>query len=195
METRSKKYKVHLENKYLSGRRLYLHYFAYPKYIREFTDGEIWDFGCGLGEFLIYCHKNKRKAYGIDSNPYFVKECQARGLNVQLDDITNLKTISYKIKNVICDNVLEHLDLDRIHAFFVNMKKIMLPDGVLLVVVPGWKGFLRDPTHKTFVDKDLMKNICIEDAVKLDKLYYYPFNIEVTGKYFYLNMSVYKLVF
>jgi O-antigen chain-terminating methyltransferase len=195
MDTKSNDYKAHLEKKYLPGRKFYLHYIVYPLYIKEFSEGEIWDFGCGLGEFLRYCRVKNRKAFGVDSNPNFVDICLSHGLNVQIDDIANPRTIHHKLKNVICDNVLEHLRLDSIRKFFVNMKRMMLPAGTLLVIVPGEKGFLKDPTHKTFIDKLLMRNLCEEYNVRIDKLYYYPINKEIIGKYFYLNMSVYRLIF
>ena len=194
METQGPEYLEHLKNKYHLGRSLYLTTLVYPRYLKEISFGDVWDFGCGLGEFLSYCKKRSRPAYGLDSNPYFVQACRARGLTVWLDDITDPQTLKGKIKNIICDNVLEHLSPAEINSFLRNAKTRMLPGGVLLVIVPGWKGYLRDPTHKTFITQEVMKSLCEETNLAIEKVFYHPFQARAVGKYFYLNMSVFKMI-
>lgn len=57
METQGPEYLEHLKNKYHLGRSLYLTTLVYPRYLKEISPGDVWDFGCGLGEFLSYCKK------------------------------------------------------------------------------------------------------------------------------------------
>ena len=112
MRIDTEEYGQYLEKKYLPGRSFYLNYLIYPKYLKEFKNSietAIYDFGCGNGEFLKFCNKKRIQAIGIDSNYSLVEECQKKGLNVIHDNIVNFNKLGVKIKNAICDNVIEHL--------------------------------------------------------------------------------------
>ncbi len=191
MDTKSKAYKKHLEKKYLPGRDLFLHYIIYPKYMQSFNKNKIYDLGCGMGEFLIFCRKKNIDAFGIDSNPSFVTFCKNKELNVQEGNIINLYNI--KIDNAICDNVLEHLNLNQIDSFFKNIKEIIQPKGILLIIVPCEKGYQCDPTHQTFIDESIIFEFCQKYQLIINKQYYHPINRKFIGKYFYLNMSIFEI--
>jgi len=195
METQSEEYARHLKGKYHAGRFLYLSSIVYPSYVRELSRGEVWDLGCGLGEFLLYCRKRNIVGFGIDSNPYFVKECQGRGLSVFLDNIISPHVLPKGIKNAVCDNVLEHLSIEEIRLFLNSLKTKMIPGGVLLIVVPGLKGYARDPTHKTYVDRRTVEELCREMDLDLTKVFYHPVHARFLGDIFYLNMTILKVRF
>lgn len=198
MDIDTEEYKEFLEKKYLPGRNFYLNYFIYPKYLKEFKNRlemEIYDFGCGNGEFLKFCNKKGVKAIGIDCNYSLVEGCQKKGLNVIHDDIITFSEPGTKINNAICDNVIEHLTLKEIYKCFRNLKNLMSKEGILLIIVPGVKGYKKDPTHKTFVNRELIKKLCLDINVQINKIFYIPFNFEKCGNLFYLNMALYKLVF
>ena len=198
MRIDTEEYKEFLEKKYLPGRSFYLNYFIYPKYLKEFKNRiemAIYDFGCGNGEFLKYCKKRGIKATGIDSNYSLVEECQKKGLNVIHDNIITFSEPVTKINNAICDNVIEHLTLKEIYKYFKNLKNIMSKGGILLIIVPGVKGYQQDPTHKTFVHRELIIKLCLDINIQINKTFYIPFNFEKCGNSFYLNMALYKLVF
>jgi trans-aconitate methyltransferase len=194
METTSQEYKEHLENKYLPGRDKYLQWFFYPKILRQFSDKPIVDLGCGTGEFLRYLTIKKRAFSGIDNNPFLVDACVKEGFNVKMDDVTKLDTIS-NVDNAVIDNVLEHLDLEQNDAFFRAIKSKMNKGGVLVVIVPDKKGYKYDPTHKTFVNLDLIKEMCKKYQLTLEKNFRHPFNSAFVGKILYLNMQVFKIRF
>ncbi len=100
-----------------------------------------------------------------------------------------------QLANLVCDNVVEHLSLEEIDRFFQNLKRIVAPGGKMLVVVPGKKGFPRDPTHKTFITAAVMGDVCRRHSLALEKVFYLPINLRVAGDYFYLNMAVFTVVF
>ena len=198
MRIDTKEYGQYLEKKYLPGRRLYLNYFIYPKYLKEFKNRlemGIYDFGCGNGEFLKFCYKKGIKAIGIDSNYSLVQECQKKGLDVIHDNIMTFNEPGTKINNAICDNVIEHLTLKEIYKYFKNLKNLIAKGGILLIIVPGVKGYQKDPTHKTFVNSEFIKKLCLDLNIQINKIFYIPFNFEKYGNLFYLNMAVYKLIF
>jgi hypothetical protein len=195
MQTKDEAYKEHLEEKYLPGRDKYLQLFFFPKLVKQFTDGHILDLGFGTGGFLRFLKSKNKMFSGIDSNPYLVDEISKQGFAVTLDDITKLDTVVTPIHNAITDNVLEHLDLNQIDSVFNALKQKMTTGGILVVIVPLEKGYQRDPTHKTFVNKEIMQQMCDKYDLSLKKRFYHPINLSGVGKWLYLNMQVYVIQF
>ena len=95
----------------------------------------------------------------------------------------------------VCDNVIEHLGREDMDRFFENAKQIFEPGGKLLVIVPGKKGFARDPTHQTFVTSELMSEVCRQHSLAIESVLYAPINSRVAGNFLYLNMALFTLVF
>ncbi|MEK6706032.1 MAG: class I SAM-dependent methyltransferase [Bdellovibrionota bacterium] len=202
MQTTEKAYHEFLESRYLPGRELYLRYVVYPKYLALLLKDDlkitntskfavICDLGCGTGSFLAYCKKRGIRALGIDSNQHLIERCISRGLKALHDDITKFESVDSPIDFALCDNVLEHLNEEQLISFFKNLGGKMSPCGILLVVVPGRSGFMRDPTHRTFITTDNISNYC-EGFTVTDKLYH-PVNAKAVGGFFYLNMTILKL--
>lgn len=192
--TDDKKYTEYLQNKYLPGRQFYLEQLIYPRYLRELpTESEIWDLGFGNGEFLKFCQKNGIMARGIDSNPHFVESARLLDLNVELDDLTRLETLpNGKVNAAISDNVLEHLGKDALFGVFRTLEIKLARNGVFLAIVPGEKGFTKDPTHQTFIDDSLMLSATANSSIKLEKIFRWPFDIKWVSEIFYLNMTIFK---
>lgn len=195
METTSEEYKDHLENKYLPGRDKYLQWFFYPKILNQFSDKDIVDLGCGTGEFLRFLKIKNRKFSGIDNNPHLVDMCVKMGFDVVMDDVTKLDNVKAPIHNAVIDNVLEHLEVSQTDSFFGALARKMEKGGTLVVVVPDKKGYKYDPTHKTFVNKKLMQEMCDKYGVKLHKSFLHPFNMGFMGAILYLNMQVFVIKF
>lgn len=195
METNTEDYKKHLEEKYLPGRDFYLNHFFYPKILGLFSNETITDLGFGTGAFLRYLKSKNRDFRGVDSNPFLVKLNREQGFEVDEDDVTVLSTIKTPIKNAICDNVLEHLDLEQINSFFKVCKEKFAKDGTLVVIVPDEKGYQRDPTHKTFVTPNIIKEMCSKHNINFISNFCHPFNSRGMGKILYLNMQVFVMKF
>ncbi len=193
MKTDDKAYEEYLQGKFLPGRQLYLEYLVYPRYLREFPAvGEIWDLGFGNGEFLAFCGKRGISARGIDSNPHFVANARNRGLNVELDDITRLQTLpDGEVATVFSDNVLEHLGRDDLASVFRRLAAKLRSNGIFLAVVPGEKGFTKDPTHRTFIDETLLKTLTAGSPLRLERTFRWPFGAHWVSRIFYLNMTAF----
>jgi SAM-dependent methyltransferase len=195
METKDENYKEHLHNKYLPGRDLYLKYVFFPKILNQFSKEMIVDLGFGTGGFLRFLQSKGRSFYGIDSNPFLVDDMKKQGFNVFLDDITKLNTIDFPVVNAVSDNVLEHLTVEQINDVFSVLKSKMAKGGIFVAIVPLEKGYQRDPTHLTFVNKTLINSLCEKYHVKLQDYFFHPLNVNGVGKWFYLNMQVFVLKF
>jgi trans-aconitate methyltransferase len=193
MQTTDEAYIDFLEKKYRSGRDFYLTHFIYPRCVAEFSFGLIYDIGCGLGAFLEYCKKRNLPARGFDSNPQLVERCQKKGFAATLEDIVRPKGDYQPAPNLICDNVLEHLTLDEIDAFFSNVKRYWAQGGVLLVIVPNRRGYKSDPTHKTFVDEKMIRQIALKHQLTLVRQYRHPIRWKFPGNFYVFNMTVFRL--
>lgn len=193
MKTESGEYYEYLSRKYLPGRSLFLEYIYYPRIFKEFkSEAPIWDFGCGAGEFLSFCKKKNRKAHGIDSNTNFVSICQKRGLSAAIDDICRMLTIPQNsIENALLDNVIEHLTETEINLFFEIFEKKASNNGMIVCIVPGEKGFKKDPTHKTYLDKNVLLSMLKNRQLRIIRQYHHPFPMGYICKFLYLNMQVF----
>jgi cyclopropane fatty-acyl-phospholipid synthase-like methyltransferase len=148
--------------------------------------------GCGFGEFLKYLTGKSVSCSGIDSNAAHVKMCNELGLITQVGDILDCQ-MSNKFQNVILDNVLEHLSLSEIERFFLNLRNILSPKGRLVAIVPCQKGQSRDPTHKTYVTKELILDFSSRHRMELVEVVNLPTPFEFVGKFFYLQMRMFVL--
>lgn len=124
-------------------RRRLLH----PRY-RSKLPGRGLEIGCGLGEFLATCPRFE----GIDVDPDIVAACHERGLNALTAGAYELPFPPCSFDSVLLDNVFEHLD--RPADCLVQIKKILIPGGRLLIVVPNKSGYKRDTTHVNYWDEN-----------------------------------------
>ena len=195
MKTEDREYADYLRGKFLPGRTRYLETFIYPRYLRELpAAAEVWDLGFGNGEFLSFCRRKSIPARGLDSNPHFVESARNRGLRADSDDITRLTTIpDGGLNAAISDNVLEHLDAEALRAFFSTLKSKLSDRGLLLAIVPGEKGFTRDPTHKTFIDEAVMERMTKQSGLVVERCFRWPFGARAVSRIFYLNMTAFVI--
>jgi len=195
VETNDKVYEEYLRSKFLPGRRQYLEYLVYPRYLQEFHHlTEICDLGFGNGEFLTFSREKGIASLGIDSNPHFVTNALSNGHNVKLDDITRLSTIADgSLSAALSDNVLEHLDRDELISLFRTLEVKLAPHSVFLAIVPGRKGFTTDPTHRTFIDESLIKELILGTTLKLKRSFCWPINAHWASRVWRLNMSVFVI--
>lgn len=125
--------------------RVYRQYFIYPKIARN-AAGKVLDIGCGIGGLLAY----NPEIIGVDINKYCVKYCKQLGLQAfeMLPDILPFETGSFD--TVILDNVLEHIATPEV--LIREIKRVLVSDGRLIVLVPGIKGYGKDDDHKKYYD-------------------------------------------
>jgi SAM-dependent methyltransferase len=125
--------------------RVYRRFFVYPQ-IAESSSGKILDIGCGIGGLLAY----KPDIIGVDINKYCVEYCNQIGLqaHVMLPDILPFGTGSFD--TVILDNVLEHIAAPEV--LVREIRRVLVPDGLMIILVPGIKGYSKDDDHKKYYD-------------------------------------------
>lgn len=153
---------------------LYRRLIVYP-IIRKYCNGTVLDVGCGMGQFVKHCRGSK----GVDINTDCVEFCQKHGLDVVKMEIDRLPFEDSSYDTVVLDNVLEHI-MDPT-PLLNECARVLKRNGILIILVPGQKGFKRDADHKKFYDHNALRELtkvnnfvpfkCISlPILKLDKV-------------------------
>lgn len=140
----------YLRSRSLAG-YLYRRFWLYPTLARH-VSGRVLDVGCGLGDFLRY--RRGRSIVGVDLNPLNVEWCRAQGLDARLIDGKHLPFDEAVFDSAVLDNVLEHISDPAL--LLSELWRVLRPGALLVVGVPGPKGFSADADHKVFYDEDLL---------------------------------------
>jgi SAM-dependent methyltransferase len=163
----SERYFKHLRTRSILG-YAYRHFYLYPR-LNRFLSGKVIDIGCGLGQFLSY----RKNTIGIDVNPLCIDHCREQKLTVKLIYSPPWNFNAAEFDGALLDNVLEHI-LDP-EKTLREIHRILKDKGVLIVGVPGQKGFLHDPDHKVFYDAESLGNLIQRYDFRPIKYFYTPF--------------------
>lgn len=147
---------------------LYRKFFLYPRISRH-LQGTILDFGCGIGDFLDF-YPN---AIGADINSECVSFCRSKGHHVYLIDDGQVNLPSGSIDSIVLDNVIEHVSSPLL--ILNELDRLLTPHGLLLIGIPGHKGFHSDPDHKCFYSYDSLCSLLEEHSFKPISTTFSPF--------------------
>jgi SAM-dependent methyltransferase len=115
---------------------------ALDTHVPNWRQASILDAGCGTGAILQRLGSSSRAA-GVDFSSEAVTFCRQRGLrNVAQGDVGALPFVDASFDAVICSNVLYHKWVDGVGGALTELRRVLRPGGVLLVVLPAYE-FLR----------------------------------------------------
>lgn len=129
------------------------------------------DMGSGRGEFLEACREHGLIAYGIETNPVFVRESAARGLEVrEMDVLAHLAEVpDGSLGAITLFHVAEHLPLDSLVELIDAALRALQPGGMLLLETPnptnvrvGAASFYLDPTHLKPLHPRFLDFLCVQ---------------------------------
>lgn len=138
---------------YFSNRNVnensYLEY-KLPRYLSTYFQEKdkglnVLDIGCGLGQFLNNLKENGfTKLNGVDINEESIAACKKKGLTVEkINDIREYALqVEKKFDRIVMSHVLEHIDKEFIIDILVHIKKYLLKEGgVFLLMVPNAQSY------------------------------------------------------
>jgi SAM-dependent methyltransferase len=144
---------------------VYRRYLLYPRICHRLV-GRAVDVGCGIGDFLQF----RPNTVGVDVNPHTVAYCQSRGLDARLmkPDVLPFEDASFD--SALMDNVLEHIADPA--ALMLELRRVLRPEGLLLIGVPGVLGWDSDSDHKVRYDEaSLGATLNAHDFVPIEVFY------------------------
>ena len=161
--------KIYFE--YLSQRsflgRIYRNFILYPR-LNKHLKGKTLDIGCGIGDMLSY----RPNTIGLEINPFNVNYCKKKKLEAFLMRKGRIPFKDRSFDSILLDNVLEHIDAPTL--LFNEIKRVIIPGGILLIGVPGAKGFESDSDHKIFYDEMKLKNLAKKFNFSVNYFFYTP---------------------
>lgn len=130
------------------------------------SENPLVDLGCGRGEWLRLLADQGIPAYGVDGNEVCIAECREAGLTAiredLLDHLGGLSEAS--VGAVTLFQVLEHLPFDVLLETLRQIRRVLIPGGVLIAEIPNSKNlrvgastFWIDPTHQRPLFPDVLQ--------------------------------------
>ena len=134
-------------------------------------DKKLLDIGCGNGAFLLRVKSAGWDVSGIDLDEQVVKSGLEKGLEIQLGDITVLKSKAAFYDVITLSHVIEHVSDPA--SLLKHCFRLLKPDGSLWLETPNinstghvlygkhWRG-LEIPRHLVVFTMDSLKKLLIE---------------------------------
>ncbi|MEI6207922.1 MAG: methionine biosynthesis protein MetW [Desulfuromonadales bacterium] len=159
----------------------------YIRNILKDVTGPCIDFACGAGQLLA---RLPHGSAGVEINPFLIDELTGMGLDVKrYDPEADRYSLSEFPENhystCVMSHVLEHF-ANAAHIAKTLLKSCRrLGIGRIILVLPGWKGYQSDSTHKSFIDRHYLRDqgVLSCEGYQLTRLRYYPVNRESVGRY------------
>lgn len=159
-------YLNYLRNRSFTG-LIYRRFYLYPR-LSRYIYGVALDFGCGIGDFLSY----RTSTIGVDVDPDIVAFCRARGFDAYVSQAGMLPFNDHCFDSVVMDNVLEHIKEPR--PILDEILRVLKPGGILLVGVPGERGWNADPDHKIWYSERELLQALDSAQFKFREFFYTP---------------------
>lgn len=160
----------------------------YRRHIRRVVQTPVLDVGCGIGRNLAHLDGH---GVGVDTNTHSVEVARRRGLVAHtVDDFPSTDDAERgRYRTLLFAHVLEHMDLEMASRLVGDYLPYLVPDGLIVVIVPQEAGFASDPTHEAFVDSDEISRVAQANGLDIQRLYSFPFPRWV-GRLFRHNETV-----
>jgi len=105
------------------------------RFINSLPPSKVLDVGCGLG-FLLGALEGKHEKYGLEVSSY-AADCAKKYAQIYNKPLEELGIEENSFDVVISHHVIEHVDSPE--SFLGEIKKILRPDGLLVISTPDFK--------------------------------------------------------
>lgn len=138
--------------------------------------GKLLDIGAGTGDFLVIAAKNEWDVVGLEPSAKAKAIAEAKGVKF-LEELSQMP--DHSADAITMWHVLEHVP--DVEAQITELKRILKPDGVLIVAVPNFKSFDAQhygkywaaydvPRHLWHFSKTAIKMLFEKQGMKLEKI-------------------------
>jgi len=141
-------------------------YLPFVMPLKEIYDKcNVFDIGCGRGEWLELMTENGFNATGVDIDDGMLAACKELGLNaINKDALLALKELPNETQVVVSGfHIAEHLPFEILLEIVKEAKRVLKPGGLLILETPnpanisvGTNNFYLDPTHNRPIPLELL---------------------------------------
>lgn len=128
--------------------------------------GTLLDVGCGTGDFIVEAKKQGWNAIGFEPNPTAKQLATTKNV-LTIDDLFALTPHSFDV--ITLWHVLEHVP--NLEAYIQNLKRILKPDGTLIVAVPNYKSFDAVYYKKYWAAYDVPRHLWHFSKISIKRLF------------------------
>jgi SAM-dependent methyltransferase len=174
----------------------------YGEVLRQIPkDSQVFELGCGSGNFLLRCQEHGVAASGIDFSEDGIAKCLARGLKATHTSVYEIATATNtdRVSQIVSFQFLEHLDRPMI--LFQCAAAKARPGAHLWVSVPsdnrpapqfGFKEFLNEPPHHlTEWTPEAFRQMGMRVGWRLIELIYEPAKIRTSLWWITVHLPIY----
>jgi SAM-dependent methyltransferase len=131
--------------------------------IRQGKPGTILDLGAGIGLLTELGHKWSLEVIGVEGSSYAVNAARSRvqGINMIVHDLgERLPFEDQSVSNIILNQVVEHLDPDRLDNVIKECYRILEIDGRIFIYSPSKRNIKEksDPAHINLMLPSTLRN-------------------------------------
>ena len=149
--------------------RKYIIYSTLVNYLK----GKCLDIGCGIGNFVRF----RKNTDAADINPISIELLKKEGFKAYLIKKNKIPVKERAYDSLLMDNVLEHIQNP--NNLLLECKRIIKADGILIIGVPGKKGFKSEVDHKIHYDQKKLISKLENFRFQHVKTFYKPFKLDI----------------
>lgn len=132
------------------------------------------DIGCGIGRDTNWLNQHDFPAVGFDGSEGMLKEARQSFPHLQFDYsmLPDLKEVpAKKFTNVFCSAVLMHLPKAELKPAILNLSRITLPAGIILISFRGPDGALTKEEPRLYVDYKIDEVSSVFKSLNIDLIF------------------------
>lgn len=130
-----------------------------------------------LGSFVRY----RENTDAADINPISIDLLKKDGFSAFLIKNNKIPVKKNVYDSLLMDNVLEHIQSP--DSLLLECKRIIKPNGIFLIGVPGKKGFESEEDHKIHYNNTKLRTKLNLFGFKHLKTFYKPFKLNLLDNY------------
>ncbi|OJX62617.1 MAG: hypothetical protein BGO95_07800 [Micrococcales bacterium 73-13] len=143
--------------------------------VRRLRLGATLDIGCGPGRLL---QALPPRSVGVDHNPHLVRIARERGLPAYtVEEFAASPELARPARydTLLVAHLVEHLEYPVALELMRGYLPYLRPGGRVMLITPQERGFDSDPTHLAFADFDVLRRLCADLALSVEREWSFPF--------------------
>jgi len=150
---------------------------------------KILDLGCGMGTFSLELAKRGHSVTGLDQSKTAIEICRKLASDLRskpqfiLGDAMDTKLPDAQFDIVLCADLVEHIESEKLGRLFYEIRRILKPNGKFVIWTPNpahifeWLKkrdliLKKDRTHIGLISMNRLKRELVDSGFRIKRAYY-----------------------